>query len=183
MQYCSLQHGTFTTRYIHNWALFPLWSSCFILSGAISNCCLLFPSSILGILQPGVGGWGYLKVSYHFAFLYCSYGSYSKNTIVGRHFLPEGNTLSELFTLTHSSWVALHCTPHSLIELCKPLHHSKAVIHEGEHPLYSSFILNTVLYQIVRKQTFFYCYPHLIYIWINRCSLREQFFLQGRIWH
>ena len=35
---------TFTTRHIHNWASFPLWSSLFILSGAIS---LLFPRSIL----------------------------------------------------------------------------------------------------------------------------------------
>ena len=36
---------TFTTRHIHNWALFPPWSSLFILSGAIS---LVFSSSILG---------------------------------------------------------------------------------------------------------------------------------------
>ena len=34
---------------MHNGALFLLWPSLFILSGAISNCPLLFPSSILGI--------------------------------------------------------------------------------------------------------------------------------------
>ena len=44
---------TFTTRHIHNWASFSLWSSCFILSGAISNCPLLFPSSILDTFQLG----------------------------------------------------------------------------------------------------------------------------------
>ena len=41
---------TFITRHIHNWALFPLWFSLFIPSGAIS---LLFSSSILGTCQPG----------------------------------------------------------------------------------------------------------------------------------
>ena len=41
---------TSTTRHICNWALFLLWPSHFILSGAIS---LLFPSSILDISWPG----------------------------------------------------------------------------------------------------------------------------------
>ena len=30
------------------------------------------------------------------------------------------------------SWVALHGMAHSFNELRKPLHHNKAVIHEGE---------------------------------------------------
>ena len=34
---------TFTSRYIHNWALFLLWSGHFILSGAVIHCPLLFP--------------------------------------------------------------------------------------------------------------------------------------------
>ena len=38
---------TFTTRHIHNWMSFLLWPNCFILSGATSNCPLLFPSSRL----------------------------------------------------------------------------------------------------------------------------------------
>ena len=44
---------TFTTGHIHNWVSFPLWPSCFIHSGAISNCPPLFPSSILDTFQPG----------------------------------------------------------------------------------------------------------------------------------
>ena len=36
-----------TNRHIHNWASFPLWPSSFILSGAISNCPLLSPRSVL----------------------------------------------------------------------------------------------------------------------------------------
>ena len=40
--------------------------------------------------------------------------------------------LSELYTMTSPSWVALHGIAHSFIELCKALHHNKAVIHEGD---------------------------------------------------
>ena len=50
---------TFTTRHIHSWASFPLWPGHFILPGAISNCPLLFSSSIFDTFQPGV----YLLVS------------------------------------------------------------------------------------------------------------------------
>ena len=41
------------------------------------------------------------------------------------------HTLPELFIVTHPSWVALHGMAQSFIELCKPLRHNKAVIHEG----------------------------------------------------
>ena len=39
--------------------------------------------------------------------------------------------LSELFTVTWLSWMGLFSMTHSFIELCKPLHHNKAVIQEG----------------------------------------------------
>ena len=45
---------------------------------------------------------------------------------------PVDHILSELLTMTHLSWVTLHGMAHSFTELCKPLHESKAVIHEGE---------------------------------------------------
>ena len=41
------------------------------------------------------------------------------------------HVLSELFTMTCLSWVALHGIAHSFIELCKPLRPDKVVIHEG----------------------------------------------------
>ena len=47
--------------------------------------------------------------------------------------LPVGHILSELSTMTRPSWGALHHMAHSFTELCKPLHHGKAVIHEGEN--------------------------------------------------
>ena len=39
--------------------------------------------------------------------------------------------MSEPSTVTYLSWVALHSMAHSFIELCKPVRHDKAVIHEG----------------------------------------------------
>ena len=45
---------------------------------------------------------------------------------------PVGHVLSELSAMTCLSWVALHGMAHSFTELNKPLHHDKAVIHEGE---------------------------------------------------
>ena len=42
-----------------------------------------------------------------------------------------GHILSELSIMTRPSWVALHGVAHSYTELCKPLCHNKAVIHEG----------------------------------------------------
>ena len=41
------------------------------------------------------------------------------------------HVLSELSTMTHPSWVALHGMTHSFIGLHKPLLHDMAVIHEG----------------------------------------------------
>ena len=45
---------------------------------------------------------------------------------------PVNHILSELFTMTCPSWVTLHSMAQSFTELCKPLHHDKAVIHERE---------------------------------------------------
>ena len=55
MQYCSLLHQILLSSpdNIPNWALFPLWPSCFILSGVVSSCPPLFPSSTLDTFQPG----------------------------------------------------------------------------------------------------------------------------------
>ena len=44
---------------------------------------------------------------------------------------PVDRVLSELFIMTHPSWVVLHGMVHSFIELRKPLHNGKAVIQEG----------------------------------------------------
>ena len=43
---------------------------------------------------------------------------------------PVDHILSELFTLTFPSWVALLSVAHGFTELHKPLHHNTAVIHQ-----------------------------------------------------
>jgi len=43
---------------------------------------------------------------------------------------PVDHILSELSTMTCTAWISLHGMAHSFIELCKPLHHNKAVIYE-----------------------------------------------------
>ena len=45
---------------------------------------------------------------------------------------PVYHILSELSAMTRPSWVALHGMALSFIELCKPLRHDNAVIHEGD---------------------------------------------------
>ena len=45
---------------------------------------------------------------------------------------PVDQVVSELFTMTCPSWVALHDMVHSFIGLHKSLCHDKTVIHEGE---------------------------------------------------
>ena len=72
MQYCSLQHQTLLSPLSQ--VSFLCWPIHFILSGAIHNCPLLFPSSILDTFQPrGLIFWLYL-----FAFSYCSWSSCGK---------------------------------------------------------------------------------------------------------
>ena len=102
MQYCSLQHWTYSiTRHIHNWALFLLWLCLFILSGGISS---LFSSSISGTYRPGEF---IFQCPMFWAFSYCSWGSQGKNTEVVFHGLPfpspVDHVLSELSTMTHPS--------------------------------------------------------------------------------
>ena len=54
----------------------------------------------------------------------------------GLIFPPSVNhVLSDLSAITCLSWVALHGMAHSFNELCKPIHHDKAVIHEGDQML------------------------------------------------
>ena len=75
MQYCSVQHRTFTTRHIQNWVSFLLWTSLFILSEAISQ---LLPSSMLDNYQ---AGGAHLLASNLFAFSYYSWGYWAKDEL------------------------------------------------------------------------------------------------------
>ena len=85
---------TFTTRHMHNWALFPLRLSLFIPSGAIS---LLFSSSIVDTYWPGEF---IFQCHYLSAFSYCSWSSQGKNAKLVCHFLLQWTT----FCLNSPPW-------------------------------------------------------------------------------
>ena len=114
MQYiCSLQHQSFTTRNIHNWALFCLWLCLFILPGAISP---LFFSSLLDTYQPGE----FIFQCYIFLHFHTVYGVL-KARMLKWFAIPffSGPHLSELSTMTHPLCVALQGMAHSFLELDK----------------------------------------------------------------
>ena len=134
MQHYSLRHDfAFNTRHIHNFVLFPFWPSHFILSGAIINSPLLFPSWILDAFWPGE-----LIFQFHFFLPFRTVHGVFQARILKWVAIPPlvDRILSELFGMTCLSWVVLHGMAHSFIELCKPLCLDKAVIHEGDSVLY-----------------------------------------------
>ena len=117
---------TFTTRYIHSGVSFPLWLSCFILSGAVS---LLFPSSILNTFECGrLIFWRHIFLplhTVHGVFMARILEWLAIPTAGGPHFV---RTLH--FDV---SWVALHDVAQSFTGLRKPRCHDKVVIMKG-HP-------------------------------------------------
>ena len=94
MQYCSLQLWTslLSPDYNHNRASSLLRPSHFIVSRAVSNCPLLFPSSILDPFRPVVA---YLLMLYLFACSHCSWDSQGKNMRVVCHSLLQWNTFCQ----------------------------------------------------------------------------------------
>ena len=83
----------------------------------------------------------HLLGSYIFDFSYCPWVTPGKSTGVGILPSSPGDLsnpgiklffffLSELFTMAHPSLVTLHGMAHSFNELCKVLHHDRAVIHD-----------------------------------------------------
>ena len=145
---------TFTTRPIHNWTSFPFWLSHFILCGAISNCPPLFPSSILNSFWLA----GLIFPRHTFS----HFNTVHTGPDISLSCIGEGNgnplqcsclenprdggawwaavygvaqsptRLKRLSSSSSSSIRALNGMACRFIELCKPLRHDKAVIHEGE---------------------------------------------------
>ena len=101
---------TSITSHIHNWVLFLLWLHLFILSGVISP---LISSSILGTYQPGE----FIFQCPIFCLFILFIGFSRQEYWSGLPFpSPVYHILSELSTMTHPSWVALHGMAHSFIE-------------------------------------------------------------------
>ena len=88
-----------------------LWLSLFIPSGATFP---LFSSSILGTYQPGDF---IFQCNILLPFHAVHGGSQGNHADVVCHSVSVDHVLSELSTMTHLSWVALHRMAHSFIEL------------------------------------------------------------------
>ena len=101
MQYCSLQHQILLLSPVtYSWVLFLLWLQPFILSGVISP---LISSSILGTYWPGESIFQYpIILPFHTV-----HGVLRQEYRSGLPFpSPVDHNLSDLSTMTHSSWVA-----------------------------------------------------------------------------
>ena len=109
------------TCYIHNWVLFLLWLCLFILSGVFP---LLYPQKHTGHLPT----WE-VQLLVSFLPFHAVYGVL-KARILKWFAIPfsRGQLLSELSTMTHPSWVALHGMAHSFIELDKAMVHVISLI-------------------------------------------------------
>ena len=133
MQYCSLQHQTLLsppdTSAAEHHSCFGPTPSFFLELLVIALCSSpVFPSSILDIFWPGG------LIFWHLIFLpFQLFMGFSRQEYWSELPFPSPmeHVLSELFPMTQLSWVDLHGMAHSFTELCKPLHHNKAVIHEG----------------------------------------------------
>ena len=129
MQYGSLQHqallsppDTSTTE--HCFCFGPA-ASFFLELLVIAFCSFpAAPWTPFSLGGPSFGVASFCRLTLLMGFLRCEYRS-------GLPFLPPvDQVLSELFTMTRLSWVALHGMAFSFIELHMPLRHDEPVIHE-----------------------------------------------------
>ena len=105
---------------IHTFEL--LWPSCFIHSGAISDSPPIFP-------RPGG-----LIFQCHIFLTFFVVHEVLMASILGWFAIPSSSGSRFVRTLFYDPSVLgnLHSMAYSFIELCKPIHHNKVMIHEGE---------------------------------------------------
>ena len=115
MKYCPLQHWTLLPSLVTLTTGCWLWL--FIIFGVIST---LISSSILGTTYLGSSFFSVLSFSLLILFMGFSCQEYWSGLSFPS---PVDHILSELSTMTCTSWVALHGMAHSFIEL------DKAVVH------------------------------------------------------
>ena len=103
----------FTIRHIHNWALFPLWPGT---SFYLDLLVIVFCSSLAVYwILSNLGGSSSGVISLYLVILFMW------NTGMVFPFPPPvDHILSELFTMTHPSWVALHIMVHSFMSYASP---------------------------------------------------------------
>ena len=133
MQYCSSQHETLlsppdTSTTEHHFCFGPTAS--FFLKLLV----IALYSSPVGYWTPSnCKGKCSSSVVISFCLFILFMGFFRQECWSGLLFPPPvDHSLSELFTMTCPSWVALHSLAHSIIKLCKSLSHEKIVIHGGD---------------------------------------------------
>ena len=129
MQSCSLQHRILLSlpdipTVEHHFRFGPAAS----FFQSYNSSPPLFPRSILGAFWSGR-----LIFQGHIFCLFVQFMEFSWQVYWSGFPVPPpvDHILSELFTETHLSWVALPSMAHGFTELRELLHHDKAVIHEG----------------------------------------------------
>ena len=113
MLFFTAQDFTSITSHIHNWVLFLLWLSFFIISGSIS---LLFSRVYWAPNDLGSSCFSVLSFCLFILFTEFSRQEYGSGLPLP---FPAGHTVSELSTMILLSWVALHGMGHSFIGLDK----------------------------------------------------------------
>ena len=73
--------------------------------------------------------------------------------------------MSELFTMTHASWVALYSMAHSFTELSMPFPHNEVVGHEWAISLYPEKTKHVSRLQYVTKEIKRVLREQLSYLW------------------
>ena len=123
MQYCCYSTGLYFHHQSHPQLGVVLWLHLFVLSGVISP---LISSSILGTYRPGE----FIFQGHIFLPFYTVHGVFKAIILkwLASAFC-SGPYLSELSTMTHLSWVALHGMAHRFIELDKAVVHVVSLIH------------------------------------------------------
>ena len=107
---------TSITSYVHNWVLLWLWLSLHSLE------LFLHWSPVAYWAPTDLGSSSFSVLSFHLFILFMGFSR--QEYWSGLPFpSPVDHILSELYTMTHLSWVALHSMAHSFLEL------DKAVVH------------------------------------------------------
>ena len=112
---------TSITSHIHNWVLFLLWFCLFFLEW------FLHWSPVAYLARTDLGSSSFSVLSFCFFMLFM--GLSRQEYWSGLPFpSPVDHVLSELFTMTHLFWLALHGVAHCFIELGKTLFHVIGVV-------------------------------------------------------
>ena len=105
---------------------FPFWPSCFVLFGTVKRLSSALPHYIWDTFQP----WGLIFQCHIFLPFSVARGVFTANT--QEWFAIPFSSGSHFVTTLHYNLSVLGGpAQHGFIELCKPLRHNKAVIHEG----------------------------------------------------